>query len=175
MGVDNMRDKKIRVADIIPESVVDGRGIRYVIFSQGCRHRCPNCFNPQTHSFDGGHLYDMDEILEDIKNYPLDTGVTFSGGDPLEQADKFSYIAKEVKTMGLDVWSYTGYTFEYILRHRKERKGWNDFINCIDVLVDGRFQEEKKDISLAFRGSSNQRIINVPRSLAMGQVSLLKI
>jgi len=168
-------DTKIRVADIIPESVVDGKGIRYVIFSQGCRHGCKNCFNPQTHSFTGGKLVDIEKIIDDIKKHPLYKGVTFSGGDPLEQADKFAYIAEEVRALGLDVWSYTGYTFEYILKHQNDRSGWKKFINCIDVLVDGKFKEEERDISLAFRASNNQRIIDVPLSLKMGQVSLLKI
>jgi len=168
-------DNKINLADIIPESVVDGKGIRYVLFSQGCRHGCKNCHNPQTHSFTGGKLYDMDGIIEDIKKYPLIKGVTFSGGDPLEQADKFSYIAKMVKELGLDLWSYTGYTFEFILEHINDRKEWGEFIKYIDVLVDGRFEEDKKDMSLPFRGSSNQRVINIKSSLESGRAVLLDI
>lgn len=168
-----MEDKMIRLAGIIKESVVDGKGIRYVLFSQGCRHNCRNCFNPETHSFDGGKLYNMDEIIEDIKKYPLHKGVTFSGGDPLEQAVKFVYIAKKVKQMGLDVWSYTGYTFEYILSKQHEREGWSDFLKYIDVLVDGRFEYDQRDISLAFRGSRNQRIIDVQSSLREGSTVVL--
>lgn len=166
-------DNKIRLAGIIKESVVDGKGIRYVLFSQGCKHGCKNCFNPETHSFTGGKLYDMDEIVEDIKKYPLIKGVTFSGGDPLEQADKFIYIAKKVKEMGLDLWSYTGYTYEYIVSHFEQRKEWEELLKYIDVLVDGRFEEDKKDISLAFRGSKNQRIIDVQASLNKKEAIIL--
>jgi anaerobic ribonucleoside-triphosphate reductase activating protein len=110
-------------------------------------------------------LLDMDEIIEDIGKNPMLRGVTFSGGDPWEQADKFAYIAKAVKNLGLNVWCYTGYTFEYILQNSHKKNGWNELIRYIDVLVDGRFDETKKDNSLKYRGSSNQRIIDVQTSL----------
>lgn len=170
-----MDDRTIRLAGIIKESVVDGKGIRYVLFSQGCTHNCKNCFNPETHSFTGGKLYDMDEIIEDIKKHPLHRGVTFSGGDPFEQADKFSYIAKSVKELGLNIWSYTGYTFEYILAHIEERESWKDYLKYIDVLVDGPYEDDKRDLSLAFRGSRNQRIIDVQSSLSAGKAVELNL
>jgi anaerobic ribonucleoside-triphosphate reductase activating protein len=100
-------------------------------------------------------------------------GVTFSGGDPLEQADKFAYIAMKIKDIGLNIWCYTGYTFEYILRHRYEKNGWNELLKYIDILVDGRFEEEKKQSSIKYRGSSNQRIIYVQKSLEIGEVILV--
>lgn len=161
---------KVRLSGILFESLVNGEGIRRVFFSQGCKHNCKGCFNPHTHPFDGGELMDMDELLFDIKQNPMLKGVTFSGGDCFEQAEAFSYMAKEVKKLGLNVWAYTGYTFEYILDHCKERTGWEDFIKNIDVLVDGKFEEDLKAEGLRFRGSSNQRIINVPQSLKTGQV-----
>ena len=99
-------------------------------------------------------------------------GVTFSGGDPWEQADKFAYIAKKLRAEGLNIWSYTGYTFEYILEHKDEVKGWNDLLCNIDVLVDGKFEEDKKEEGLRFRGSSNQRIIDVKKSLDTGNIIL---
>lgn len=161
------KDNTVRLAGIAYESLVNGPGIRRVLFSQGCIHKCPGCFNPDTHDFEGGKDYDMDELIKDIMENPLLRGVTFSGGDPIEQADKFAYIAKNVKASGKNIWCYTGYTFEYILAHRYERKGWNELLQYIDVLVDGRFEEDKADSDIRFRGSSNQRIINVKSSLEL--------
>lgn len=158
-------DRKIRLAGILHESLVNGPGIRRVLFSQGCPHNCKGCFSPHTHSYTEGMLLDMDEIIEDIGKNPMLRGVTFSGGDPWEQADKFAYIAKAVKNLGLNVWCYTGYTFEYILQNSHKKNGWNELIRYIDVLVDGRFDETKKDNSLKYRGSTNQRIIDVQASL----------
>lgn len=160
----------IRLAQIIPESIVDGPGIRYVLFSQGCKHNCKGCFNQQTHSFEGGKLYNINDIITEIKKNPLLRGVTFSGGDPFEQAEKFSKLAKELHILGLDIWSYTGYTFEHLISNVDKSNSWHDLLTNIDVLVDGRFEEDKKNILLKFRGSSNQRIINVPKSLNQGCV-----
>jgi anaerobic ribonucleoside-triphosphate reductase activating protein len=169
----NHNGKTVRLAGIAYESLVNGPGIRRVLFSQGCKHKCAGCFNPDTHCFQGGKEYNTEEIIEDIRKNPLLRGVTFSGGDPLEQADKFAYIAQKVKSLGLNIWTYTGYTFEYILQHQYERAGWTDLLKHIDVLVDGKFQEENKSEFLKFRGSSNQRIIDVQRSLASGRVVLM--
>lgn len=166
-------DKMIRLAGIMNESLVNGPGIRSVLFSQGCVHKCPNCFNESTHSFNGGELKNMDKILEDIKNNPIIKGVTFSGGDPLEQADKFVYLAKEIKKLGLNIWCYTGYEYEYIMEHKNERQGWNELLEYIDVLVDGKFQEENKNSRLKYRGSSNQRIIDIKKSRETGKVEML--
>jgi anaerobic ribonucleoside-triphosphate reductase activating protein len=107
----------------------------------------------------------MDKIIADIITNPLLRGVTFSGGEPWDQADKFAYIARKVKEFGLSVWCYTGYTFEFILEHRHERKGWNELLYYVDVLVDGKFEEDKKVEGLRFRGSSNQRLIDIRNSL----------
>ncbi|AJA46290.1 anaerobic ribonucleoside-triphosphate reductase-activating protein [Clostridium pasteurianum DSM 525 = ATCC 6013] len=160
-----MEDRKIRLAGMIYESLSNGPGLRRVLFSQGCRHKCKNCFNPHTHSFTGGELMDMDEIIVDIVSNPMIKGVTFSGGDPLEQAEKFSYIAKKVREKGKSVWIYTGYTFEEILSKISENKGWEKLLNYTDVLVDGKFDTNKKDEKLKFRGSANQRIIDIRKSL----------
>ncbi|MFZ5648414.1 MAG: anaerobic ribonucleoside-triphosphate reductase activating protein [Bacillota bacterium] len=168
-------EKKIRLAGITPESVVDGNGIRYVIWAQGCNHRCHGCHSPQTWDFDGGQLRDMDDILSEIRRDGLLKGVTFSGGDPLEQAEKFAYMAKKVRECGLDVWCYTGYTFEFILENMDRRKGWKDLLENVDVLVDGRFEPDKKDLRLAFKGSKNQRIIDLPRSMQSSEVVLLDL
>ena len=141
----------IRLSGIAYESLVNGPGIRRVFFSQGCKHNCIGCFNPDTHDFNGGEERDIDELIKDLADNPFIDGVTFSGGDPLEQANKFIYIAKAARELGLNIWSYTGYKFEYLL-------------------VDGKFDINKKEDGLKFRGSSNQRIINVKESLKEGKV-----
>lgn len=167
-------DQCVRLSGIAYESLVNGPGIRRVLFSQGCKHNCKECFNPDTHSFEGGKDYKLDDIINDIKNNPMLKGVTFSGGDPLEQAEKFAYIAKNVKESGLNIWSYTGYTFEYIIKNAKARKGWSEFIETIDVLVDGKFEPELKRDGLRFKGSENQRIIDVKESLRAGSVKTIE-
>lgn len=167
------QDKKVRLAGIAYESLVNGPGIRRVFFAQGCTHNCENCFNPETHSFTEGELLDMDTLVKDVKDNPFLRGVTFSGGDPLEQADKFAYIAKNVKESGLSVWSYTGYKFEYILEHQDERKGWRELLQNLDVIVDGKFEQQMQRPGLKFRGSANQRIIDVKESLKEGKVIVL--
>lgn len=170
-----MKNKEIRLAGIAYESLVNGPGIRRVLFSQGCKHNCSGCFNKETHSFCDGKVQDMDDIIKSIKDNPILRGVTFSGGDPFEQADKFAYIAKAIKDTKLDIWCYTGYTFEYILKHRDKKKGWANLIASIDVLVDGKFEEDKKDMGLKFRGSKNQRIIDVQKSLKNKKVCTMDL
>jgi anaerobic ribonucleoside-triphosphate reductase activating protein len=170
-----MENKKIRLAAILPESLVNGKGIRRVLFAQGCPHNCKSCFSPHTHSYTDGALVDMDEIIEDIKKNPLLRGVTFSGGEPWDQAEKFAYIAENIKSFGLNVWCYTGYTIEHILEHQHERKGWSELLQYVDVLVDGKFEEDKKIEGLKFRGSSNQRIIDVQSSLEVMQAVAVDI
>lgn len=158
-------DKNIRLSGILYESLANGPGIRRVFFSQGCKHNCPECFNPETHDFNGGFLWDMDELIEDVKSNPMIKGVTFSGGDPLEQAEKFAYMARKFKEAGLNIWSYTGYTFEYILDNLEDHPYWKDLIESIDVLVDGRFEVDNIREGLKYRGSNNQRLIDVQSSL----------
>lgn len=167
--------KTVRLSGIAYESLVNGPGMRRVFFAQGCRHNCKGCFNIDTHDFSGGEEKDMDELIKDTVENPILRGVTFSGGDPWEQADKFAYMAKAFKENGLSIWSYTGYTFEYILENKDLRYGWNDLLNNIDVLVDGRFEEEKMKDGLKFRGSSNQRIIDVKESLKSQKVITLEL
>lgn len=162
----------IRLAGIAYESLVNGPGIRRVFFSQGCKHKCKGCFNPDTHSFDGGEEKNMDDLIKDILDNPILKGVTFSGGDPFERAEEFAYIGEKLKKHDLNIWSYTGYTYEYLLNHFNEKPEWKKLINTIDVLVDGKFEEDKKEDGLKFRGSSNQRIIDVKESLKRNKVVL---
>lgn len=169
--------KKVLLSGILYESLVNGPGIRRVLFAQICKHNCKGCFNPHTHSESGGELVDIDDIINDINGNPMLSGVTFSGGDPWEQASNFAVIAQGVKRGAIkpnfSVWCYTGYTFEYILKNKENRDGWNELLNSIDVLIDGKFEEEKKDDTLKFRGSSNQRIIDVKQSLKTGKIVTL--
>ncbi len=166
-------DKDIRLSGIAYESLVNGPGIRRVFFSQGCKHNCKGCFNPDTHDFNGGENRNMDELIESVLDNPMIKGVTFSGGDPLEQAEKFAYMAKAFKNNNLNVWCYTGYTYEYIREHKDENNGWNELLNNIDVLVDGKFEEENMQEGLKFRGSTNQRIIDIKESLNHGKIVTL--
>lgn len=162
--------KNIRLSGIAYESLVNGPGMRRVFFSQGCKHNCRGCFNQDTHDFSGGEDRNMDELIEDVLGNPMLKGVTFSGGDPFERAEEFAYMAKEFKKSGLNVWSFTGYTFEYILENINERGGWKSLLENIDVLVDGRFDETKMQDGLKYRGSTNQRIINVQESLKKEEI-----
>ena len=160
----------IRLAGIAYESLVNGPGMRRVFFSQGCKHNCKGCFNPDTHSFDGGEEKDMDELIKDVLSNPMIRGVTFSGGDPFERPVEFAYMGEAFKKNGLNIWSYTGYTYEFIVSHFNEKPEWRRLINTLDVLVDGEFQQDKKEEGLLFKGSSNQRIIDVKESLKRNQV-----
>jgi len=164
--------RKIRVAGIINESIADGPGIRMVIFSQGCKHNCTGCHNPHTHSFEGGELVEIDKIISDIKKNSLLDGVTLSGGDPFEQAEKFAILASEVKKIGMNVITYTGYTYEQLVGYSSVRKGYKDLLKNTDMLVDGLFIIEERNLLLKFRGSNNQRIIDVRKSLESNQVVL---
>ncbi len=145
----------IRIAGIIPESIVDGEGIRYAIFMQGCNRRCEGCQNPATHKLDGGKIVDTSELINAIKKNPLLSGITLTGGEPLLQIEPAIELAKAAKNLGLNVWCYTGYTLEEIPPAAQE------LLNYVDVLVDGEFILALRDLELDFRGSSNQRIIDL--------------
>ena len=160
---------KIRLAaDLQEDSIVDGNGIRTVIWTQGCSHNCPSCHNPSTHSFDGGELVDVEDVIERIENLSNQDGITFSGGDPMFQAKACSIIAKKIHELGMNVWAYTGFTFEELLD--KGNKEILDFLSNIDVLIDGKFELSKKSLDIKFRGSTNQRVIDVPCSLELHKV-----
>lgn len=164
---------KIRLASELQlDSVVDGTGIRTVLWTQGCAHNCPGCHNPGTHDFNGGFLKDIDELLIEIDELECQTGVTFSGGDPFYQSEACALVAKQVKNNNMDVWCYTGFTFERLLKMSVSNQSIMDFLKNIDILVDGLFIMSKHSYNLKFRGSSNQRIIDVQESLRQGCVVL---
>lgn len=161
----------ISILDIVEDTTVDGPGFRTTVYCAGCPNRCPGCHNPQSWDITNGKEVDIEDILDVILADPF-ADVTFSGGDPMFQPAGFATLAKAVKERsGKNIWCYTGYLFEDLLGNVQQR----ELLNYIDVLVDGRFVEVLKDETLRFRGSSNQRVINVSESLKRGSVVLLDI
>ena len=160
----------VNLAGIVSDSIVDGPGIRTTLFAQGCPHHCPGCHNPETWDFSGGHEATTDQILGIVRFNPISRGVTFSGGEPFAQAAGFAQIAKALKAGGYEVASYSGFTFEELLEGTPEQK---ELLGWLDVLIDGPFLLTEKSLELPFRGSRNQRIIDVPKSLAAGQAVVI--
>ena len=157
----------VNLAGIVTDSIVDGPGLRTTLFAQGCPHHCEGCHNPETWDFSGGTEVSTEAAVEIVKSSPLCRGVTFSGGEPFAQAEGFAEIAKALKEKGYEVASYSGYTFEELL---DGTDGQKELLHCLDVLIDGPFLMREKSLEIAFRGSRNQRIINVPESLKVGRV-----
>ena len=160
---------RLRIADIVDDSIVDGPGFRITVFAQGCPHRCPGCHNPGTHDFSGGKEIDVQRVLELAAQNPLLSGITLSGGEPFCQPEAMAELAKGARAMGLHVMAYSGWTFEELLQKNEVR----DLLESLDVLVDGRFVQEERSLKLAFRGSRNQRIVDVPASLQRSEAVVL--
>ncbi len=161
-------------ADLQSDSIVDGRGIRTVIWTQGCPHHCKGCHNPKTHSFDAGVIVDIEEVKEALSEIEGQDGITFSGGEPMCQPEACLELAKFAKKRGLDIWCYTGYTYEKLLELSYLKPAIMEFLKEIDVLIDGKFILKEKSLDLKFRGSRNQRIIDVQKSLKEKNVCLLE-
>lgn len=165
--------KYIRLAaDLQTDSIVDGPGLRAVLWTQGCSHHCKGCQNPQTWDFDGGGLVPIDMVKEAIDELEYQDGITFSGGDPMYQVEACNMIADYAIKKGLNIWVYTGFTYEEILELSKKKKVYKEFLSKIDVLVDGRFILKERDLSLLFRGSRNQRLIDMKKTLKSGNIVL---
>ena len=160
----------MRIASTISDSIVDGPGLRFTVFTQGCAHACPGCHNPETHDIAGGHEERVETLAELMGSNPLTGGLTLSGGDPFLQAADCAALAKIAHAQGKDVWTYTGYTWEAVLA--AGRPDWRALLEETDVLVDGPFVREKKAYAARFRGSTNQRLIDVKKSLEAGAVVL---
>lgn len=160
---------KLRLAGVIRESIVDGPGLRLVVFSQGCPHHCPECQNPETHDPSGGYDTTVENIIAAVRKNPILQGVTLSGGDPFVQAEPLAELAAEVHKLGLNVITYTGYTIEQLLAGLDNHPGWRELLEQTDTLVDGPFLVQQKSLSLHFRGSRNQRIIDPAASLRAGK------
>lgn len=165
-----MEEEYIRIAGTVPESTVDGPGLRYVIFTQGCPHHCEGCHNPTTHDLSAGKLIKLDTLLERINKDPLISGVTLSGGEPFLQAKTLCKLLDKLDRKKLDVMAYTGFEYEKLLELANENNGFKDLLERLDVLIDGKFDKNKKDELLMFRGSSNQRVIDCKKSLSEGLV-----
>ena len=156
----------LNLAGIAGDSIVDGPGIRTTIFCQGCPHHCPGCHNPETWDFQGGTPMEESDIVELIRKNPLCRGVTLSGGEPFAQAEGCYRLASTLKEKGYEVASYTGYTFEQLLTGTEAQK---KLLSVLDVLIDGPFLLAQRSLELNFRGSRNQRVLNVPESLRAGK------
>ena len=162
-----MKKGYVRLAspEIQTDSIVDGEGIRSVIWFQGCPHHCLECQNPDTWDFNGGFLTKIEDLKQQIGELEFQAGVTFSGGDPMAQVEALALLAKCVHDNGMNVWVYTGYTFEELLDLMDKNPIYKEALNNIDILVDGRFDIKKKSFDVKFRGSTNQRILDVKKSL----------
>lgn len=161
---------KIRLAaPIETDSIVDGEGIRTVVWTQGCNHHCAGCHNPETHDFNKGIEVDIEDLKRQIENTKNQDGVTLSGGDPIFQLEASTEIAKFCKEKDLNVWCYTGFTFEELLKTSATNFKMKELLENIDVLVDGKFEIQNKSLNLHFKGSKNQRILDVKESLKQGE------
>ena len=157
---------KMRIFGFSANSFVDGEGIRLSIFFQGCRRKCPGCHNPGSWDIDGGVEADTETFKKMMLEDRLLDGVTFSGGEPFLQIEPVIELAKEARMHGLDVWCWTGYQFEELMQSHDSREA----LKYIDILVDGPFEKDKRSLNLIWRGSTNQRIIDVQKSLEKGEV-----
>ena len=161
----------ISILEIVEDTTVDGPGFRTSVYSSGCPHHCPGCHNPQSWDIENGPAVEIEEILKVILADPF-ADVTFSGGDPMFQPEGFTTLAKAIKQQSnKNIWCYTGFLFEILLQNPAQKA----LLEQIDVLVDGRFIEALKDEELRFRGSSNQRIIDVQASLEKGETVVMDI
>lgn len=159
---------EIRIAGTVEDSIVDGPGLRFVIFTQGCPHHCDGCHNPETHDFSGGKLTTTDTLYEQCMENPLCNGVTFSGGEPFCQAEALYELGSRFKSAGKHLICYSGWTFEELLAKAQHDEFVGKLLSITDVLVDGKFDISRRSLSLQYRGSSNQRLINVQESLRSG-------
>ncbi len=157
------------------DSIVDGPGLRYVVFTQGCPHRCEGCHNPETHDFSGGRLTDTEKLFEECTENPLTKGVTFSGGEPFCQAEALYELGCRLKERGYHLMSYSGWTFEELQKKAESEEYVGKLLSILDMLVDGRFVLAQRSLMLTYRGSTNQRLIDVQKSLAENRVTEVEI
>ena len=165
----------MRIAGLVQDSIVDGAGFRFVVFAQGCLRRCVGCHNPDSFDLDGGVEMPVDDVIREMLSNPLTDGLTLSGGEPFLQAADCAAIARAAIENGLNVWVYTGYTFEELLHEALTQPDYKELLELTDVLIDGAFIMEERSLLLKWRGSKNQRIIDVPNSLANSVVVELDV
>ena len=164
---------EIRLAGIVPESIVDGPGYRLAVFVQGCPLACPGCHNPKTHDFAGGYLSDTDQIIAQMGKNPLVRGVTLTGGEPMMQAEALCEVASAAKAKGMNVWCYTGYTLETLQRENNPAR--MRLLEHVDVLVDGPYIAHERSLELNYCGSRNQRLIDMHATRATGEICLYEV
>ena len=170
--MDNLENNDtLKIAGVVKESTVDGPGFRYVVFTQGCPHKCEGCHNPETHDFNAGKIVKIDELVEDINRDPLLKGVTISGGDPFVQAGQVCKLLDKINK-DLTVMVYTGFTYEYLLKNSTDENNFLNLLKRTDVLIDGKFVKDLIDENLLYRGSSNQRAIDVKQSLKENKICI---
>ena len=162
---------ELTIAGVVKESIVDGPGIRYTVFTQGCPHHCPGCHNPQTWDFEGGQPTTAQALFEDFQKDPILKGITFSGGEPFCQPEPLTELAKLVHGAGKDVTIFTGYTYEQLLE--KQDPAVDALLAQCDLLIDGPFVMAQRNLELRFRGSENQRLIDMKKTRQAGCVVLL--
>ncbi len=167
----NGSEAVLRLAGVEEDSIVDGPGLRMTVFTQGCPHHCEGCHNPQTWPIEGGE-YQVEALIERLSANPLCSGLTLSGGEPLQQTAACAALAAGAKALGRSVWLYSGYTFEQMQVMMEHDAPLRALLAAVDVLVDGPFLLAERDLTLPYRGSRNQRLIDVPRSLQRGEVQL---
>ncbi len=170
-----MSDKapdSIRLYGLVNDSIVDGPGMRTAIFTQGCPHNCEGCHNPESHDFNGGTVWQLDDIEKKFANDPLLDGITLSGGEPFAQPAACAELARRARARGLNVWAYTGYTYENLLKMAESDENIAAFLDNVDVLVDGPFVLAERSLDLLFCGSRNQRLIDLKATRESGTVTL---
>lgn len=160
----------MRIANTVSDSIVDGVGLRFTVFTQGCPHNCPGCHNPDTHDINGGRDCTVEELAKQMGGNPLLDGLTLSGGEPFLQGEACAQLARIAHDQGRNVWAYTGYTYEWLMSHGDDHQ--RALLDEVDVLVDGVFLLERKSYAAQFRGSDNQRLIDVAKSKRAGHVVL---
>jgi anaerobic ribonucleoside-triphosphate reductase activating protein len=168
--MEDLESLVLKVSGVTDDSIVDGPGMRYSIFVQGCSHNCPGCHNPQTHSRDGGKIYTLKSLALEIEENPLLYGVTFSGGEPFEQPEPLAVLGRWIKKKGLHLMCYSGYTYEQLMARAQNEAAVADLLAVTDILVDGPFIIAQRDLTLLFRGSTNQRLIDLAAMRAAGDL-----
>lgn len=168
----NELDTKIRIFGVANDSIVDGPGLRYSVYTQGCSHHCPGCHNEGSWEFDGGTETTVGALIADIEHNKLIRDVTLSGGDPFDQPEPVAILAQELKSKGYGLWAYSGYSLEELTERAKNDNSVKAILDTIDVLVDGRFERDKRSLSLQWKGSSNQRVIDMAKTRKEGVVCL---
>lgn len=163
---------EIRIAGIANDSIVDGPGLRFTVFTQGCFHNCEGCHNPDTHDPNGGKLVKIDDLITQMKDNPLLDGLTISGGEPFLQSMACTELARAAHNLGLTVWVYTGFTYEQLIDGIRYSPEYEELLDQTDVLIDGPFILKQRSLEVPFRGSSNQRLIDVKLTKQNGRVML---